>query len=94
MQESKQSVAVIDEASHHSNWKQVRHEAHAIKSTSYTFGCEALYHIAAQLEAEIDRGDFQRSMEIVDDMAVVFSQSYLALEDFFHDAGKNIYLPH
>lgn len=88
MQESKHSVAVIDEASHQQNWQQVRAEAHAIKSTSYTFGCEALYNIASQLESEIDRGDLQRSAEIVDDMAAIFSRSYLALEDFFRDTKQ------
>ncbi len=89
MQESKQSVAIIDEASHHSGWQQVKNEAHAIKSTSYTFGCEALYHIAAKLETEIERGNYDKSMEMVDDMAAIFSQSYLALEDYFHKAGKS-----
>ena len=94
MQESKQSVAVIDQASHHKQWQNVKNEAHAIKSTSYTFGCEALYHIASLLETEIDRGDFDKSADIVDEMAAVFSESYLALEDFFRDAGKPLSQSH
>ena len=90
MQESKQSVAIIDEASQQNNWPQVKSEAHAIKSTSYTFGCEALYNIAAQLEEEIERGNFERSASIVDEMAAVYSHSFLALEDFFQTAGKTL----
>jgi CheY-like chemotaxis protein/HPt (histidine-containing phosphotransfer) domain-containing protein/signal transduction histidine kinase len=93
MQESKQSVASIDEASLHNNWQQVKNEAHAIKSTSHTFGCEALYHIASQLELEIEHGNLQKSKEIVDEMAAIFSQSYLALEEYFHSAGKSLSPP-
>lgn len=86
MEESKRSVRIIDQEAHHNNWDKVMHEAHAIKSTSYTFGCEALYNISAQLEEEIESADHFKCTQTVDEMAAVFSESYLALEEFFRQA--------
>ena len=84
--EARQRAADIVQAQAREDLARLRHESHALKSSSGTLGAAAVQHLARQIEQACIDGDGPRAWQLASGLPTLLEASLLALQEWPADA--------